>query len=219
MLDLHPYTLLVLIFVVLVTKQVVSAIGRLQIDDFAWNWYLQIAGRVENSAAAKLQTQKAEHRSTLRESNKISAQDEYAKWTKLNRKVDKLEADIKTANLGLQAQKASVAKAVGIALMLVTTVPLWVSRIWFRKTVLFYLPVGALPRPVELLLTFPFLLHSGGIRLTAWIFCTGKVISNVIFMVKFVLSAAPEAPEAETEADKTETKTGIKETIKPVQAQ
>lgn len=71
--------------------------------------------------------------------NKLSPQDQYAKWTKLNRKVDQLNSEIDTAEKALQAKKDQLSSSTTLLKRLITLLG-FLIKIWYRKTKVFYMP-------------------------------------------------------------------------------
>ncbi|CAK7902778.1 golgi to ER traffic protein 1 [[Candida] anglica] len=202
MLDLHPYTLLVVVFTVLCVKQFVSYVGKPKIQSFVWQGYTKyVAPKLGNSKLVEISKKRTQLKDVLRQRNAISAQDEYAKWTKLNRQHDKIEAEITEMSKSLGSEEAQVNKLVGYAITAIVTLPLWFFRVWFRKSVLFYLPPGALPYPVEWVLALPFVV-TGGIGLTIWMFAVNNVLSSLIFLLTFPFEARVPKPELKTEVEK-----------------
>lgn len=189
-LDLHPYTILVSIFIILLVKQIVGRIGKSTIQEFVWLLYLKIS---PNQAIKDYNTKKVELHEINKQKRSISAQDEYAKWTKLNRQADKLTSEIQKLNEEIRQLKASIDKLANVFLMVLTTLPIWVAMIFFRKTHLFYLRSGIFPRYIEWVLALPF-FPSGAVGLTVWMFAANSVIHNVISLVSFAFEKRVEKP-------------------------
>ncbi|RCK67726.1 Golgi to ER traffic protein 1 [Candida viswanathii] len=197
--DLHPYTILVGIFCILLIKQAVGRIGKSTIQEFVWLIYLKLSS---NQAIRDYNAKKVELHDVNKQKRAISAQDEYAKWTKLNRQADKLTAEIQSLNEEIHQLKASIDKAANLLLMVLTTLPIWVSRIFFRKTHLFYLRKGMFPAYIEWALALPF-LPSGTVGLTVWMFASNSVISNLISLVAFAFEKKVDKPVREKKVVET----------------
>lgn len=187
MLDLHPYTLLICVVALVVAQQAVAAAGKPAIQRAAWRVYCRWGSA---ALLRQLHARQTELRDTVKQRNLISAQDQYARWTKLNRQADRLEAEVKALQEALGAQELLINRYVGYAITAATSLPLWFCRAWFRKTILFYLPPGVLPHPVEWALALPF-VPTGGVGLTVWLFALNSVVGLVVELVKFELTAAP----------------------------
>ncbi|ABN64763.2 coiled-coil membrane protein [Scheffersomyces stipitis CBS 6054] len=200
-LDLHPYTLVVSSFTVLLIQQLVGFIGKSTIQEFAWLFYLRVGGKLGLSNSFVAHTKKQEELHKLnREKRSISAQDEYAKWTKLNRQAEKLTAEVKSLSDDIAKDKSKINSLVGVVLLFLTTLPLWVFRLWFRKSVLFYLPTGVFPYYVERVLAIPF-FASGSVGLTVWMFAVNNVISSVLFLLTFPFKPSVPIPIRQTKVE------------------
>lgn len=193
MIDLHPFTLLVSVFVVLILKQTVQLVGKSNLESFLWRFYCAIAPKLGHHKLNTITVKQQEAAAINKERRLISAQDQYAKWTKLNRQFDKINEEIKALNEEVAGEKAQVSRLLGLVITALTTAPIWFFRVWFRKAVLFYLPPGVFPYPVERLLALPF-VTLGGVGLTVWMFASNSVISSVIFLIKFPFETPVEKP-------------------------
>lgn len=206
MFDISASNLLISVFFVLVLKQLINGIGKAKLENMGWWAYSQVAPRLGDSKFVELEQKQREFARVTKERKSISAQDQYARWTKLNRQADKLKDEVAKLKEATTASKGSVGRIVGYGIMLTTTVPLWFFRVWYRKAVLFYFPAGVLPYHVEWFLALPF-ITTGGVGLTIWMMAVNNVLSCVEFLVKFpfepavpkpdpkVASAAPETAE------------------------
>ncbi|KAK6454679.1 coiled-coil membrane protein [Scheffersomyces xylosifermentans] len=209
--DLHPYTLVVSSFIVLALRNFISFIGKNSVQEFVWSLFVKFGSRfgVSKSFIA-YSAKKEELHKVNKEKKAISAQDQYAKWTKLNRQSDKLSAELKSLEEVIAQNKNSVNRLVGLLITVLTTVPLWFFRIWFRKSVLFYLPTGVFPFYVERVFALPF-FPSGAVGLTVWIFAVNSVVSSVLFLVSFLFETKPPFPELKQKVEEVkEEKTSSK---------
>lgn len=75
-----------------------------------------------------------ESRKIEHERNSISAQDHYAKWTKLNRRLDKLNDQIKELSKNIQNSKTTHVGKISSILLFLEKVPLYVLRSWYART-------------------------------------------------------------------------------------
>lgn len=206
MLDVHPYTLLVVVAVVVILKNVLAAVGKAAIQVHGWGLYSRLAPRLGHSQLVQLAEKQHQLAAVHRERKAISAQDHYAKWTKLNRQHDKLAAEIAELQDGVLGDRAAVSRAVGVALTVCTTLPIWFFRVWFRKSVLFYLPPGVLPYYMEWFLAIPF-FQVGCVGLSIWMMAVNNIFALVAFLVTFLWEPVVARPVKGTE--------GTKETEKP----
>ncbi|EGW33584.1 coiled-coil membrane protein [Spathaspora passalidarum NRRL Y-27907] len=205
-LDIDPYTVVVSVFVILLTQQIIKQIGKSTIQEFLWLGYIHYGTKLNFSSQF---TQLAQAKEQLHQLNKekrtISAQDEYAKWTKLNRKCDKLTADIASLTEDISQSRASIDKLTGRLIMLSTTLPLWFFRIFSRKTHLFYFSSGIFPWYIERVLSLPF-LPAGAVGLTIWMYAVNSVLSNVLFLISFAFAGKkvkPAKPEKKIVEEKS----------------
>ena len=108
--------------------------------------------------------------------NKLSPQDQYAKWTKLNRKVDQLNSEIDTAEKALQAKKDQLSSSTTLLKRLITLLG-FLIKIWYRKTKVFYMP-NVLPIPIVQW------VWQSGVGVSPWLFLLGTFVSGVEFIYK-----------------------------------
>ncbi|KAG7663415.1 GET1 [[Candida] subhashii] len=206
--DFDPYTVVISVFLVLIFKQLISTIGKSTIQEFIWLSYIQLGTRFNLTPNfTQLHLKKQELHEINKQKRSISAQDQYAKWTKLNRKCDSLTKEIQDLNEIISGNKVKINKLTGLVIMVVTTLPLWFFRIFARKTHLFYLSEGVFPWYVERLLAFPF-FPSGTIGLTVWMYAVNSVISSIIFILSFPFKHKPSKPIKPTKSEKI---VGVKE--------
>lgn len=203
-LDLHPYTLLLVTLVVLILKQIVSYVGKSTLQDFVWASYLKIGSKFNlNKSFDQWTAKKQELNEINKQKRLISAQDQYAKWTKLNRQADKLVAEIKTIEELINTNKDKINWYVSKLTLVLLTIPMYFIKFWYRKQVLFYLPKGVLPYPIEWVLSIPF-FPLGTVGLTVWTFAVNTVIEELISWITFAFSSKPEKPVKETPKTKIE---------------
>lgn len=84
----------------------------------------------------KLQEQKA----IQEENHTISAQDNYAQWTKNNRKLDKLATELKELKGQIHEQIAQSKKALKSVKLMGLTLPFLALKLWKGKEIVYYLP-------------------------------------------------------------------------------
>lgn len=204
MFELNPSYVLALLTVVLTLQSIISAVGKSTVLNWCWNVYSIIASKVGKPEFVELAQKRQELVHINKERKSISAQDQYAKWTKLNRSYDRASAEVKTLVSQVSTEKANVNKAVGMAITILTVVPVWTCRIWYRKTVLFYLPGGYMPHPLEWLLAFPFTVV-GGIGIPVWMFAVNSLFRTISFLIGYMLE--PAVPKPQKPMDKPAEKT------------
>lgn len=190
---LKATSVLVTILLVLILKHVVNIVGKSAILDRGWHLYTIIASKAGHPKFAELAQKRRQMVEVNIERKSISAQDQYARWTKLNRLYDRLSTEVNSLGESVSAEKARVSMLIGLLLMALTTVPIWFARFWYRKIVLFYFPPNVLPYPIEWLVALPFTV-TGGVGLTAWMFAINSVLSSVSLVAKYLTEPAVEKP-------------------------
>jgi hypothetical protein len=84
-----------------------------------------------------------------------SSQDQFAKWAKLRRKVDKGLADLEKINAEIAASRSSYNWAFNIVIFIMTTGAQFAIGWWYGKKAVFYLPPGWMG-PATWWLSLPF---------------------------------------------------------------
>ncbi|GBL50676.1 hypothetical_protein [Candidozyma auris] len=197
MLDLKPSSILVFVFVALLLKTIVNAIGKAKIESYVWNLYTNVASKSE---FVELKQKREQLIEINKQRKSISAQDEYAKWTKLNRQFDKVNSEVAALTEAVSSEKLKLTKAIGVAISLCTAAPIWFSRVWYRKAILFYFPQGVLPHYLEWVLALPF-ITTGGVGLTIWMMAVNWVLDGIAQIVSFYLSPSVPKPVAQPESN------------------
>lgn len=193
-LDLNPYTIIITTLTLLILQKIISLIGKPAIQSLVWNFYTSTPFLGQSNSIKQYASKQHEIRTLTHEQRSISAQDEYAKWTKLNRKLDKLKLDLQELNENLTAEKGKVNSLTNSIIWISTVLPIWIMRVLFRKTHLFYIRVGILPYYLEWWLALPF-FKTGTIGLTCWMFAVNCVLSDLLFLVSFPFKAKVAKPE------------------------
>ncbi|CCE43704.1 CHD5-like family protein [Candida parapsilosis] len=206
-LDLNPYTILITSFTLLLLQKLITLIGKSTIQSIVWNFYTSTPLLTQSKSIKEYAAKQHEIRILTHEQRSISAQDEYAKWTKLNRKLDKLKSELQELNESISVDKTKVNSLTNSLIWISTVLPIWIMRVLLRKTSLFYIRVGILPHYIEWWLALPF-FKTGTIGLTCWMFAVNYVLSDLIFMVSFPFQAKVDKPETPV---KVEEKPKVKE--------
>lgn len=185
------------VFVALLLKTIVNAIGKAKIESYVWNLYINVASKSE---FVELKQKREQLIEINKQRKSISAQDEYAKWTKLNRQFDKVNSEVAALTEAVSSEKLKLTKAIGVAISLCTAAPIWFSRVWYRKAILFYFPQGVLPHYLEWVLALPF-ITTGGVGLTIWMMAVNWVLGGIAQIVLFYLSPLVPKPVAQPESN------------------
>lgn len=200
--DFDPYTVLLSIFIILTTQQIIKSIGKPTIQEFIWLTYIRLATKFNLTPTfTQLHLKKQELHEVNKQKRSISAQDEYAKWTKLNRKCDCITKEIQQLNESVSSNKATIDRMTNVGIKVLTMVPLWFFRVFARKTHLFYFSPGVFPWYVERVLAFPF-FPTGAVGLTVWMFAVNNFISSVMFLITFPMMKKPELPNTKEKSEK-----------------
>ncbi|KAF9010843.1 CHD5-like protein-domain-containing protein [Cyathus striatus] len=164
-------SLLMTIFLLVFITQVIEWVGKSVLSEFTYTIYLRIT---RSPGAAKQRALKAEILKNKSELLQTSAQDQFAKWAKLRRTVDKGLADLERLNTEVSASRASFVSTFNTLLWVFTTGLQFVVGWWYRKQAVFYLPSGWLG-PVEYWLSFPF-APAGSVSVGVWQMACKRVL-------------------------------------------
>ncbi|KAJ7272086.1 CHD5-like protein-domain-containing protein [Mycena haematopus] len=196
--------LLFTIFILVFLTELIAWIGQSVLLEVVYALYL----RVFRSATAIRQRKLKSDLLTLKaELLRTSAQDQFAKWAKLRRNVDKGLAELEKLNGEISARKSAFSLRFNTAIWILTTGLQFVVGWWYRKAAVFYLPPGWLG-PLGWWLSLPF-APAGSVSVGVWQMACKRVLKVGERVVK-ELSAGrvAEAERAEgTKAKEKEVKT------------
>ncbi|KAI0266746.1 CHD5-like protein-domain-containing protein [Gloeopeniophorella convolvens] len=164
-------SLILTIFALVFVTEFVSWVGKSVLLHFAWTAHQNIFNR---SAAKRQRELKSEVLSKKAELLQTSAQDQFAKWAKLRRSVDKGLQDLEKLNSELSSSKASFSLKFNTTLWLLTTGLQFVVGWWYRRSAVFYLPQAWLG-PLTWWLAFPF-APAGSVSCGVWQMACRRVI-------------------------------------------
>ncbi|KAH9978666.1 CHD5-like protein-domain-containing protein [Lactifluus volemus] len=177
------HVLIITIFVLVFITELISWIGKSVLMQFAW---LAYQGLLNKNAEKRQQELKAELLSKKAELLKTSAQDQFAKWAKLRRSVDKGLADLEKLNSESSASKSSFSLKFKITLWIMTTGLQLVIGWWYSRSGVFYLPVAWFG-PLTWWLSFPF-APAGSVSCFIWQMACRRVIKVGERVVKEFMS-------------------------------
>ncbi|SCU87543.1 LAMI_0D06480g1_1 [Lachancea mirantina] len=100
-------------------------------------------------AASKLKELGHERQKLYLEQQSVSAKDEYARWTKLNRRVGQLDARLSEMQTQLAAQRKRAHAQLSKLHTVFLTVPVLVAKFWKGKVPVVSIPAGMFPRVLE----------------------------------------------------------------------
>lgn len=164
-------SLLITIFLLVFITQLVSWIGQTVLLELAYALYLRLT---RSAAFARQQALKSEILATKSELLKTSAQDQFAKWAKLRRSVDKGLAELEKLNSEIASSKSSFSLKFNSVIWILTTGVQFVVGWWYRRQPVFYLPEGWFG-PLAWWLAFPF-APAGSVSVGVWQMACKRVV-------------------------------------------
>ncbi|KAI0779406.1 CHD5-like protein-domain-containing protein [Fomes fomentarius] len=177
-------TLMAMLFGLVFVTELISWIGQSVLLEFVYSLYLRIFYGATVSRQRQL---KSEILLNKKELLQTSAQDQFAKWAKLRRSVDKGLADLEKLNSELSTVRTSFSMKFTSAMWIMTTGLQFVIGWWYRKTAVFYLPPGWFG-PLTWWLAFPF-APAGSVSCGVWQMACKRVIKVGERVVKEVLAS------------------------------
>ncbi|WVO21360.1 protein GET1 [Cryptococcus decagattii] len=175
------------IFLCTLINQIVSWVGKSVLQEIAFTAYSWVFLSGIAAKQRKLRKQVLEDKAEL---GRTSSQDEFAKWAKLRRKLDKGLADLEKANNNLSSSRSSFSKKFSTLLWLMTTGAQFLLSWWFRKQPIFWLPEGWVPYPVAWLLSFPS-APIGSVSSGAWGAICRCVLNTLQEIIQSLLAPSP----------------------------
>ncbi|EGN99759.1 hypothetical protein SERLA73DRAFT_179950 [Serpula lacrymans var. lacrymans S7.3] len=193
-------SLIVLIFMLVFVTELISWIGTSVLLDLAYGLYIRL---FYASAVSRQRELKTEILTTKKELLSTSAQDQFAKWAKLRRSVDKGLAELEKINGELSSNKTTFSLKFKSMLWILTTGLQFVVGWWYRKSAVFYLPPGWLG-PITWWMSLPF-APKGSVSVGVWQMACRRVIKvgerTVRDMIKpSAILSEPVAVETESKA-------------------
>ncbi|KAG8450201.1 hypothetical protein GDO86_002731 [Hymenochirus boettgeri] len=143
--------------------------------------FSSLVSRLLQKDAAQEYSMRSEIQSMRQELSTISMMDEFAKYARLERKINKLTDQLKTHVKSRTAQLSKIKWVVSIVFY-VSQAALMISLIWK-----YYLePVTVLPSkwitPLERLVAFPTGI-AGGVGITCWLVVCNKVVAILLYPI------------------------------------
>ncbi|KAG2043275.1 WRB/Get1 family [Suillus americanus] len=182
-------SLIFTIFALVFLTELISWIGKTVLLEFAWDLYSRLFMNASYTRQRQLQ---AELLTAKKELLQTSAQDQFAKWAKLRRGVDKGLADLEKLNGELASSKTAFSLKFNTMMWVLTTGLSFFVGWWYRKAAVFYLPPGWLG-PLGWWMAFPF-APKGSVSVGVWQMACRRVIKVGERTVKNIL--APSEPVA-----------------------
>jgi len=161
----------------------------------AYDLYLKV---IHKDNVTKQRVLKREILTLKNDLSRTSSQDEFAKWAKLRRKMDSKIADLEKMTSELHVSKASFELKFKGLLWFITNGIQFLMVAWFRRSPVFYLPLGWFG-PAERVLALPF-AERGSVSIAIWFYLCRKVIilfaSNLAEFVPAVKALKAENADA-----------------------
>ncbi|POY76350.1 hypothetical protein BMF94_0547 [Rhodotorula taiwanensis] len=156
----------------LLTTFIVEAVGWIGSDVLANLVYTPFApaGKAQKQQKAEILKLRAELAAT-------SSQDEFSKWARIRRKLDKAVQDLDASNSGSTAQRQQFASNFKRALWVLTTVIPFIISSYHRKSPVLYLPRGWFG-PLGWWLSLPS-APAGAVAVTVWTMACRRTIQSV----------------------------------------
>ncbi|KAI6000591.1 CHD5-like protein-domain-containing protein [Pisolithus albus] len=164
-------SLILTIFALVLFAELISWIGHSVLLDLAWGLCCRILYSASITRQRKLKT---ELLTTKKELLQTSAQDQFAKWAKLRRSVDKRLAELEKLNSELALQKTAFSVKFNSLVWILTTGLQFVIGWWYRRSAVFYLPPGWFG-PLTWWLALPF-APKGSVSVGVWQLACRRVI-------------------------------------------
>ncbi|KAF7428015.1 GET complex subunit get1 [Pleurotus ostreatus] len=190
-------SLLITIFALVFVTQLISWIGQTVLLELAYSLYLRL---FHSSLHVRQRKLKTEILATKKELMQTSAQDQFAKWAKLRRSVDKGLADLEKLNAEVASNKSSFKMKFNGLIWSLTTGLQFIVGWWYRKSAVFYLPAGWFG-PLEWWLSFPF-APAGSVSVGVWQMACRRVIKVGERVVKDLIANSSHSAEAKVEAER-----------------
>ncbi|GMK54109.1 hypothetical protein CspeluHIS016_0106950 [Cutaneotrichosporon spelunceum] len=195
----------VVVFLFVLLAQIITWVGKTALQELAFSFYTRVFLSSSQKTQKRLRSQVLQDKAEL---NKTSSQDEFAKWAKLKRRVDKSLDDLEKTNNKLSSARSSFALRFSSFLWVITTGSSLFLAWYYRRVPVFWLPDGWLPRLVVSILAFPG-APKGSVSVGAWSAVCRQVLLALEHIVK---SLRTPTPTAEAMAVPVDVKAG---TVKP----
>ncbi|KAI5784702.1 CHD5-like protein-domain-containing protein [Geopyxis carbonaria] len=171
-------SLLILVVLLTTLTTIISTVGATTINQLLWNIYSRITGSAAVAKHAALRREVLELRKTL---VGTSSQDEFAKWAKVRRTLDKKQAELEKLQAGVQGMRSGFDAKASMARWTLTTGLRFFLQFWYSKQAIFWLPEGWVPWYVEWGLSFPR-APMGSVSIQVWTFAVGQAMT-ILFAV------------------------------------
>lgn len=134
----------------------------------------------------QLQALKLERRSLAVKRDAVSAQNEYAKWTKLNRQIDALNLKIAQHEKAIAANSSGNLAGFGVLVTALLKLPLLALPLYYYNLELFSINVGWFPHWLKWLLALPK-NRVGTIGISSFMFLFERFLNGCAVVVEELL--------------------------------
>ncbi|KAF8331908.1 WRB/Get1 family [Cantharellus anzutake] len=156
-------SLLITIFLLVLFTEIVGWIGKPLLLGIVSAIY---ARTINAGATRRLQDLKKSILEDQKQLAQTSSQDEFAKWARLKRKVDKGLSDLEKLNSEQNVKQTALSLKSNVVLWVLTSGLQLAITWWYRREAVFYLPRGWFT-PIEWWLALPF-APKGSVSCGAW---------------------------------------------------
>ncbi|KAG0150875.1 hypothetical protein CROQUDRAFT_668226 [Cronartium quercuum f. sp. fusiforme G11] len=182
----------VYVFLVIFTGQLISWVGKTQLSEWAHALYLFLTRSPLARTQRNLRTTVLKTKSELQAT---SSQDEFAKWARLRRKMDKELQELDTLNKQIASDRTQFSALFSTLLWVFTSGLQFLLVSWYRTNPVFFLPTGWFPPTMVWLLGFPSAPY-GAVSTTVWALVCKRALSVSVRMIgdSFGLFTGPDPP-------------------------
>ncbi|KAH7125423.1 CHD5-like protein-domain-containing protein [Dendryphion nanum] len=177
-------SLLLVVFILQLALHVINTVGASTVTEVLWILYNKLPTPTSGSAQ-KSQKLKKEVVRLKRELGTVSAQDDFARWAKLQRQHDKALSEFQKIDNSLRTHQNTFNSAVSTLRWLGTQGLRFILQFWFSKSPMFWIPQGWVPYYVEWILSFPR-APLGSVSINIW----GIACASIIALVGEAITAS-----------------------------
>lgn len=179
------FSLPVVVVILTIVINIVSTIGATAINQVLWNFYTRfIPSPISKTAASHAQLR----RSVLelrRELSVTSSQDQFAKWAKVRRTLDKKVLELESLSSKLQSARSGFDTKATTLRWAMTAGLRILLQLWYSRTPIFWIPTGWVPSYVEWLLAFPR-APRGSVSIQVWSFAASQTMCVILAIAEAV---------------------------------
>ncbi|KAI8994461.1 WRB/Get1 family [Pilobolus umbonatus] len=167
------YLPITIFLLVLITESILF-LGYSYITAITYDLYVNIT---KDKSVIKQNKLKREALKLKAELTATSSQDEFARWAKLRRKLDKSVSEMEKLNADISYSKTAFELKVKSVLWFLVHGTQLIMVMWFRKSPVFYLPPGWFG-PAQRILSWPF-APIGSVSVAVWFAACRRMIKAI----------------------------------------